>query len=545
MANPWTIGSTAVRHMVDSSLVGFGIPSSRYNARDQYRRTYNDDQRLGAGMGPALGVALTAGAGATWFKSGLRLPQQATNFPAVARAVGVAALGAAAAVAVKKSMEISEDDGNFAAVGTTAGVLGGAAAGIAIGSKFAGKYAPLVTAGSAIAGGIAGHFAGAAIKNGDGHIGEEFKQDAQVDRNFGDRLKSFARGAFDHFVEVGPITQGISLGYRWNMHDTVQHKYSNNEYAGAMHGDLGAAAILGGGALAVGAGLMGVSSLAAKGKGPIIAGSALAHDVLKQGPLTAGAASLANLPQQVLERLTSSNQSLVKTAGVAAAGLGITALATWKGYQADKDKLGAAPAAAIAAGTLAATAGTAFAVSRTAAFRAMDAAPQAANSMLVAAALIGVVSAARLPVQQFISDAKDARAHRGSTDHAVSGTVASVSGLAAGFGAFKALSNSKLIPDGGIQLGKFHIPKVAIVAAGTAAGAAAAGAAGYGLSATMPDLATVGMSTAGGAALGALAGKFALKGVGVVPGMIGGAVLGMTASSLFKHDENKAVAAAG
>jgi hypothetical protein len=525
MANPWTIASTATRHMLDAS-VGFGIPSDRYNARDQYRRKYSADERNGAGIGTALAVAVPVAAGAAWMQRGLRVPglTGATDAVArvaggnVARAAGLAALGAMTAVGVKKSIEVAQDDGNLGGAGTAVGMLGGAAAGIALGNKFAGRYAPLVTGAAAIAGGIAGHFGGKAIKVGEGHIGEELKQEPQVDEDAGDRVRSFTRGAFDHFTEVGPSTQGISFGYRWGMRETVQQKYSNAERAGGMHGDLLAAGILGGGALAVGAGLMGMSSHAAQGVSGLRAGADIAGNVLARGPLTGAVQKL-------------SGKGAI---GVGAAAAGITALATWKGFEADRDSMGTGAAAAIAAGTVAATAGTAALISRSGAMKTLAAAPRAANSALVAAALIGVVSAARLPLQQFMNDAKDAHAANGGVDLPVAATAAGVGAVGGGLGAFKGLS--KFVPSGGIQLGKFHIPKGVIVGAGTAVSAAALGGVGFGLSATMPDIKKVGISVAGGAAAGAAAGV-ALRGVGVVPGIIGGAALGLSASALLNDEQ--------
>ncbi|MCB0880171.1 MAG: hypothetical protein KDC46_14455 [Thermoleophilia bacterium] len=537
MANPWTIASTATRHMLDAN-VSFGMASDRYNARDKYRRTYNSDQRLGAGVGAALGMALPVTAGLAWMQRGAKIPGISGQADAMAnglarvaprgvspammqnigRGVGIAALGLAAGVGAKKTWEVSQDDGNLGAVGTAAGLVGGGIAGYTVGAKFAGKYAPLVTGAAAIAGGIAGHFGGKAISIGEGHIGEEHVQAAQVDENAGDRVGSFARGAFNHFTEVGPATQGISFGYQWGMRDTVQKKYSNAERAGAMHGDLLAAGILGGGALAVGAGLMGLSQRAAQGTSNVLAGAEVAGKVLDRGLATG-----------MINKLSSTGGT-VAAAGAAA---GIIGLATLKGFQSDADNYGTGAATAIAAGTIAATAGTAALVAKSGALSGMAAAPKAANSALVAAALIGVLSAARLPLQQFMNDAKDAAATRDKIDVPVAATAAGVGAIGGGLGAFKGLS--KFVPEGGVQIGKFHIPKAALVGVGTAVGAAGLGGVGFGLSSTMPDIKKVGISVAGGAVAGAALGAFG-RGIGVVPGLVGGAALGLSASALLKDD---------
>jgi hypothetical protein len=540
MANPWTITSTATRHLLDANVT-FGMASDRFNARDKYRNDYSDDQRLGAGVGTALGVAVPVTAGLAWMQRGLKVPGISGQSEALVsgltkaapqgvsqavmrnagRAVGIAALGLAAGVGIKKTIDITRDDGNFGAVGTAAGVIGGAVGGAAIGKRFGGKIAAVSGGLGALAGGIAGHIGGSKIKAGDGHIGERNPQAPQVDQNAGDRVVSFARGGFNHFTETGPATQGVSMGSAWGMNETVKNQYSNAERSGAMHGDLLAAGILGGGALAVGAGLAGMSQHAAQGVSGLRAGTDIAGNVLARGPLTGA-----------MQKLTSQG-----ALGAGAAALGIAGVTTFKGFQSDSDKYGSKTAGVIAAGTLAATAGTAALVSRSAAFSGMAAAPKAANSLLVGAALIGVVSAARLPLQQFLNDAKAAHAANGKIDVPVAATAAGVGAVGGGLGAFKGLS--KLVPAGGIQLGKFHIPKGAIVGVGTAVGGAALGGVGFGLSATMPDIKTVGASVAGGAVAGLAVGGFA-RGIGVIPGVVGGAALGLSASALLKQDDKAA-----
>lgn len=540
---PFTVASTATRHMLDTNVT-FGQSSDRYNARDKYRREYSDQQRLGAGIGTALGVALPVTAGIAWMQRGLKVPGITGQADAIAnglakanprglspaamqnvgRVAGLAALGLAAGVGVKKSIEITQDDGHLGAVGTATGIIAGTAGGLAAGRMFkAGKYAPLVSGAGAIIGGVAGHFGGKAVKLGESQIGKEHVQAPQVDKGALDRIGSFARGGFNHFNEVGPASQGISFGNQWGMRETVQKQYSNAERAGAMHGDLLAAGIMGGGALAVAGGLMGMSRHAAAGTSGLKAGADIAGHVMSKAPVTA-----------MMQKLTSKG-----AIGVGAAAAGIAGVTTWKAFQADSDSMGKPAAAAIAAGTLAATAGTAALVSRSSAMSGMAAAPRAASSALVAAALIGVLSTARMPLQQFMNDAKDATAANGGIDWSKAAPVGGLAAAGGGLGAFKGLS--RMIPEGGLQLGKFHIPKGAVVGVGTAIGAAASGGVGVGLSATMPDIKTIGISAAGGAAAGAAAGAFA-RGVGVVPGMIGGAVLGVSASSLLRDDEPKVAA---
>lgn len=500
--------------MLDANLT-FGLASSRYNARDKYRREYSSDQRLGAGVGTALGVALPVAAGVSWMQKGMRVPGVSSGLMRnVGRATGLGMLGLATGVGVKRSIDIAKDDGHLGAAGTAVGVIGGAVAGNIIGRQFGGTVGAISTTAGAIVGGVAGNFGGHKVKIGEGHLGEANVQLPQVDHNGVDRTRSFARGAFNHFSEVGPATQGVSFGPQWGMREAVKERYSNSERAGAMHGDLLAAGIMGSGALAVSAGLMGLSKHAGKGVSNLRVGANAAGGVLANGVLT---------------RITQ-NASKAGIAGAASAAVGITALSAWKGFDTDRANMGTKTASMIAAGTVAATAGTAAFISRSSAFATMAPKAKAANSALVAAALISVLASARLPLQQFMNDAKDAHAVSTTKSTPVMATAAGVGALGGGIGAFKGLS--KLVPASGVTLGRFHLPKAALVGTGTALGAAALGGAGYGLSATMPDIKKVGISVAAGAGAGLAAGAFA-RGIGVVPGLVGGAALGLSASSLL------------
>jgi hypothetical protein len=269
-----------------------------------------------------------------------------------------------------------------------------------------------------------------------------------------------------------------------------------------------------------------MSHHAAQGVSGLRAGADIAGNVLARGPLT-------NMMQQMTSK---------GALGAGAAAAGIAGLTTWKAFDSDREKLGSGAATAIAAGTLGVTAGTAALISRSGAFTTMTPGARAANSALVAAALIGVLSTARLPLQQFMNDAKAAHAARGEVDVPVAATTTAIGAVAGGVGAFRGLA--KLVPAGGLQLGRFHIPKAAVVGLGTALSASALGGVGYGLSATMPDIKTVGMSVAGGAAAGAAFGGFA-RGLGVVPGAIAGATLGLSASALLKDDAPRPAAPGG
>lgn len=615
MANPFTVVSTATRHMLDANVT-FGMSSDRYNARDKYRRTYSDSQRLGAGIGTGLGVALPVAAGIAWAQRGLRVPGVPVGAAAnmnlaaklgtsaavgvafgaggrlvagmftederikngvgiaaggmgavgtfvaaragshaamqlVGRGIGVAALGVAAGVAAKKTAEIAKDDGHMAAPLAAAGVLVGAVAGAAVGNRFGGRIAAVSGGIGAVVGGVAGHFGGKAWRIGESQIGKEFAQAPQVDKGVGDRVGSFARGAINHFNEVGPATQGISFGYQWGMRDTVQKQYSNAERAGGMHGDLAAAGILGGGALAVVAGLTGNTKHAAQGISGLKAAGDIAGGVLGKSSITAASHAMSNAGS-LLEgaKLPFMNKVMsggtAQTIALGAAAATIAGVAGWKAFESDKENWGTAAAATIGVATLAATAGTAAVISKVAQFSAgTSPVAKAASSALVAAALIGVVSAARLPLQQFMNDAKDAHAANKGTISKPVMIGSTAIGAAAGLtGALAGLN--KIVPDGGIQLGKWRIPKLAVVLTGGALGLGAGGGIGLGLSGTMPGLGTTAASVGVGAVAGAAAG-LAFRGMPTLPGVgglagrvavgaIGGAALGLSASSLLRQD---------
>lgn len=534
IGTPFTLASTATRHMLDPNVT-FGMAGDRYNARDKYRTKYTDGQRSAAGVGAAFGVAIPTTAAVAWARRGGPVPGIASFADKLqisrglatnsGRVVGGLAAAGATYAGVRNLIDITKDDGDFGAVGTASGIVAGAGAGMALGNRVAGKYAPLVTGAGAVLGGIGGNIGGSAIDAGPGAIGQTYEQAPQVDADAGDRALSFGRGMVNHFNEVGPTTQGVSLGYSWGMRDTVQKRYSNAERAGAMHGDLAAAGILGGGALAVAAGLTGIgaekrAALAAKL-------GTTAPSNLKYGADVAGKVLGASPMMNAIQRMGTG-----KAAAIGAGAAGLAGAVAYKEFARAQDAGG--NGALMAGGALAATAGTAGLVARSKAMEGVAAAPKAAGSALVAAALIGVLSSARLPLQQFMNDAKDSQAARGATDWTVAGPATGIGAAAGGYGAFSGLQ--KLVPQGGVQLGKFHLSKGLVVGAGTAISGLATGGMGLGLSSTMPDAKTTGISVAGGAAAGlALAGV--ARGVNVKGGLAAGSMLGLSASSLLNDEQ--------
>jgi hypothetical protein len=567
---PVAIASTFNRHLLDPSLT-FGVSSSRYNAQDKYRRNYTDGQRVAAGLGASYGAALPAVGLGVWMARGAKVPGlpkalgnvQVPGLEAVAVAAektigkaqlrgvspqfgraaavtaGTVALGAAAVVGGIKVKQIVEDDGHLGSAGGAVGVLAGAAAGAGLGKLFhAGKYTPVAALGGMVAGGVGGYLGGKAIKVGEGHIGEEKVQAARVDKNVLDRANSFIGGANRHLTEVGPTSQGISLGYAWGMRDIEKKTATTAERSGGMHGDLIAAGIMGGGALAIGGAMAGVARYLPKGaQASALATTSKAGAVLAHGPLTNALESTASMlvEQSVKLSAAGKGKQAASVVGLAMTGAaGLAGYAALKQYEAQTDYSGGNKTQGlVAAGaTLAATAGTALLISKAPGFAHLSAAPKVAASAIGAAALVSVISSVRLPLQQFYNDAKDAHAARGA-DPLVTGLATSVAGVAGGGVALKTLS--KAVPAGGVQLGKVHLPKGVLVAAGTALAAGATGFAGWGLSATMPDIKTVTISGAAGAAAGAGLGAWA-KGIGVLPGMAVGAAVGITASAIAGKD---------
>lgn len=516
----FTALTTGTRHMLDANVT-FGQASERYNARDKYRREdipggYDDDQRMGAGIGTAFGTAVPAIGLAAWAKGGFKSPLAPPGMVASnsAKVFGALALGGATAAGAWKLSQITKDDGNFGAIGATGGIVAGAVGGLLAGRALkAGKYAPLISGAGMIAGGIAGYQGGKRIEAGTGErIKDEHKQAPNVDTTAAGRVGSFVRGTALHFTEVGPASTGISFGYSWGMRDSFEKQYSNAERAGGMHGDLLAAGILGTGALAI------VGAAAKGGSNALPEAANAAGHILERAPI-----------HNMLAKLHP-----MGAAGIGAAAVELAGMVALKEHDRVKDGGGSDRSALIAGGaSIAATAGVAALASRAPAFKGMAAAPKAAGTALVAAALIGVLSSVRFPVQQFINDARSAHKVDGQKDLAVTGAATGVGLLAGGYGAFKGLS--KLVPDSGISLGKFHLSKGAVVGGGALLGAAELGGAGFGLSATMPDITTVGMSVAGGAALG-LAGATFARGMTWQAGLAAGSMLGLSASSLLKQD---------
>ncbi|MCW2974364.1 MAG: hypothetical protein JWN72_2637 [Thermoleophilia bacterium] len=562
IGKPFTVLGTFNRHLVDPSM-SFGVTSDRYNARDQYRTEYSSAQRTAAGLGTVFGTTVPAVALTGWLLKGARVPGMGVAQGAVAGdgakvagaaiekvalagvsskvgrgvaiGVGAAALGVATAVGVNRISQVVQDDGHFGAAGGALGAVGGTALGAFVGSKFAGKWAPVVALGTGIVGGVGGYYAGKAKTVGEGHIGEHFAKDAPKDATIGDRAKNFATGAFTHFTEVGPTSSGVSLGYAWKMRDTDQKTAPTSERGGHMLGDLGAVAIMGGGALGV-AGIMTGVAKSAKGASGAAGAVAKASDLLTRNPVTN---MLQDMGSGALNMANASNgaKGTALALGGLAAAAGLTGLAASKQYNAQLEASGGDKGQAwVAAGITTAAAVGGAALLHGTAFKGLQAfggVQRAAASALGAAALISVVSAARLPVQQFMNDVKDSHAKR-DADPLVRNVAIGVGAAGAGGAALKTLL--QVVPKGGIKIWKLPtIPYAAVVAAGSLAAGAAGAYTGYGLSANLPTIDKVGIAGGIGAAAGAGLGLWA-KGVGVPVGIAAGAAVGVAASSMLVKD---------
>ncbi|MCW2949485.1 MAG: hypothetical protein JWN41_498, partial [Thermoleophilia bacterium] len=555
--SPFRVIGTFNRHLLDPSMT-FGVTSSRYNARNDYRTEYTPGQRTAAGLGAAYGAALPAAGLVLWLKNGARVPGLGANVvtsaagnvggaaanaaahvglgargtKAAAVAVGVTALGLATAVGTTKVVQMVRDDGNLRSVGAATGVVAGAIGGGMLGKAVAGKWAPVFALGGTVMGGALGFVGGGAIKVGPGHIGEAITSKVRVDHNPIEGAKSFATGAFTHFTEVGPASSGVSLGYAWHMRDVDQKTATTPERGGHMFGDLAAVGIMGAGAVATVGTLAKVSNAVKTGqlKGGAVDAIAVAGEALNRGRVTG---VIGNLGGKALKAsLIGGKSGAALAIGGITAAAGLTTLVASKQYAAQMQAMNGNKAWSTfwAGATVAATAGAAAALHLTAFKRlqSVGTMQRTAASAIGAALLIGVVSSARLPIQQFMHDAKDAHAKR-TASTAVTGLAMGATGAGVGAAAFQ-IAN-KLIPTSG-ALGKWHVP---LAIASGAVGAFAGGYAGWGVSANLPSLGVVAASGAAGAAAGAGLGAWA-KGIGMPVGIIGGAAVGVLASSIAARD---------
>lgn len=500
MSAAFNAPTTAMRHMLDINL--FGVASDRYNARNTYRTEYTPEKRWAAGVGVAAGAAVPVLAMNHWAKPGVLLRQGATAWKAQAfqvpgvtgggtRAAALAAGSAAAigvgAVGVRKLQELVTDDGHLGSVGSLGGMVAGYAAGHAgarlasgAGGRFAPYVAPLVGGALAIGGGIAGHKLGQGAEVGPGHIGQPIANTTETATGFPGTGRDFVRGGFIAFNEAGPTSQGISFSNTWHGREAYADQYSKAERGGSMSANLAAATILGGGALTAGARLLrGIdqtkvgSSIAERGM--------LAHQVFERpaGQMLTGLANGS----------TRSAQLGRAGIGVAAGGVALGAIAH-AGYGLSEN--GEHPVRGAVAGAGMGVLGmAAYKAGMKSGFGASFGKAQPLMNAVTVATLLSGLSAARMPVQQFISESKVAWDKHGSPS---AGTKYGAMAAGAAAGAV-----------GGRAVARSFSAKPAIAIGAMAAGAAAGGAAGLGISPTLPEPGKAALGAGTGAAVLGLA----------------------------------------
>lgn len=532
IGTPFSVVGTATRHAADIDLT-FGRASTRYNARDKYRTAYDGKSRYGANVGTALGAIIPAAGLVAWGRRGFKLGALTGVQRGVGVAAGAGALAGMAVVGGIKAKELVEDDGHLGSVGSMVGVAGGMMVGNRLARNVMWKGVPLgpvAGLGAAIAGGVGGYFAGSRVKVGDGHIGEHIESKSKIHDGLPGSAQDFVRGAFNNFNEVGPTTQGVSFGQSWGMRDAFETKSSKAERAGGMLGDLGAVAILGGGALAVAKKAVNLSrgkEGAAAGVFEKIAGNA----VLGNHVLNAAAATPYMEQAGVV---MSKGKVAAGVAAIAALGAGLT----YFNYR-DGAKNGNVPTGLAFAGVAAAAGGLATLGIRSHLLKAgVAAGPGTLAGALSGVMLISALSAARMPVQQFINDAKSVHAVDGGGD---TGAKLALGGTGAAIGGMMGFNIAKRFADGTTGM-----KKALILGAGTLVGAGAVGAAGVSMSPLVKNAQTAGIGAGVGAvALGGLgmalthnvktAGTWALS---------GGAV-GMVGASMVSHGTPAAPATPG
>jgi hypothetical protein len=523
--------STATRHFMDIGLA-FGQPSSRYNARDDYRMQYDSDERYAAGVGVALGTAAPAAGLATWAGQGFRVPGStaagATRFPTVARIAGAGVLAGMTVAGGMKVRELVQDDGHLGSVGSVAGIVGGFG-GTALAGRIPGvararvagvPLVPVLGLGAAVAGGIGGYWAGKQARVGDGNIGNPIANQTPTSDSLPGSARDFGRGVFNHFTEVGPTSQGVSFS-TWGMRTAFDTDYSKAERAGGMMGDLGAAVILGGGALAA------TKRIANLVRGTNIPAGGLAERV-------GGAALLPNAVIDSVGEMPHLRAAIKPVSRGALAGglLAVGALGAGLAYVNHRDASNHGSAAfgnAYTAGSVAAGGAAGVGIYRALGNAGVSRGPGALSAVATAAMLIGVLSAARMPVQQFVNDARSVRSVHGSGDlgsNVLFGTAGGAIGASSGYRIASRFAEN--------ATGR---RKALILGAGALVGLGVGGAAGVAVSPLAPNITATGTGAVVGAGVGALAG-WRLAGAKVLPMAAAGSAMGMVGSTLVGGNSN-------
>ncbi len=472
---------------IDAAL---GRPSTRWDARTAYRTQYDGADKIGAGIGTALATLAPAVAIGTWGLKGHF--QVGGKVRPIAAAAGLAWAGAAAYVGQDKLRKIIDDDGHFGSVASAGGMLVGGG----LGYKFGGRFAPYTGLAGMVAGGVAGRMIADRFA-----FGEEAKTPAPSEvtthTSFPGTAQDFVRGAGNHFVESGPMSQGISYA-GWGMRQAVRDKYNAPERGGAMNGELAAIAILGGGALGTAAGIVGKSEAG-----------------------VARGAQMANIATR-MHTLPGAQPGMYALAGILGAATAVNEFNRFSNNGENKLAGGIAAAATVGLGV-----GAAKLVNRSGVFASLGGPRAAAASAVTGLLLVSALSAVRMPVSHYINDSKESWAHRANTDN---GPAMVAGGIGAAGGALTGIAIAKKFIPPSLQ----GLPKGAILAAGGVIGAVAGGAAGAGFSANIPSTATGAIAAGtGAAALGALSFAFRRNAGSAARAALVGGTLGTLASPMF------------
>lgn len=252
------VTGTMARHAIDS-VGGLGLPGLTWNSRNAYRHDYPADDERGelkrrsAAAGDIVGLLATGVLANQWRKTGYS-SFGARGPSGVAMRVGIGAmLAGGSAASARKIVQNAIDDGELGmTLATPAGVAGAILGHRLGGAGNAARTARVIGAGlsGAAAGYAAFRLGSGPLRFSQGHIGEPAPYEVPpLDGKLAPA--AFARGAWNHFAEEGPLTQGATFGRAWKQRDHVRDRYTTPELAGALVGDVGALALMGTGALAV------------------------------------------------------------------------------------------------------------------------------------------------------------------------------------------------------------------------------------------------------------------------------------------------------
>lgn len=252
----------AGRHATNN-LGGLGMPGHAWNVRDAYRNDYTADKRLGAGLGDALTIGVAALILHSWKSRNFATPAIYGLPPRLVRVAGLAFLGAAAASGVARTVQNTQDDGHLGTFGAAAAVAGAALLSRNVSGKWTGRIAMVL---GPVLAGVAGYQLGKLAKFGDGNLGETYGESSRLENA---PALAAGRGAWNHFAEAGPLSQGTGFGSTWGQVADMRERYTDAELAGGMAGDLFAGTIVGTTALIATGRVLGRAQTSALTKTPL------------------------------------------------------------------------------------------------------------------------------------------------------------------------------------------------------------------------------------------------------------------------------------